>query len=112
MNRGRVGFSKITLQRGEGPGAETIRERLIEPEADASRGRAPQRLVGVGFALQRSGVRIPNRRDFLVLRIARHFRDLRWQALAGSWVPRSVMFLLAAYNGRGGVMRAAFPEVC
>jgi hypothetical protein len=39
--------------------AETVRERLIEPEADASSGRAPQGLVGVGFALQRSGVRIP-----------------------------------------------------
>jgi hypothetical protein len=39
------------------PDAETDRERLIEPEADASSGRAPQRLIGVGFALQRSGIR-------------------------------------------------------
>ena len=37
-----------------------------------------------------------------------------WRGFGWITVPKSMMFLflLAAYSERGGVMRAAFPEVC
>ena len=58
-------FSKIALQCGEGPGAETDRERLIEPEADASSGRAPQRPVGVASHCRGQGFESPAQIDVI-----------------------------------------------